>query len=64
MRVTDVAYEKLERRCGKPEFYNAEIGVARFYFDHLLPRSRGHAASMVRSSKVMARLPIDSFVFE
>ncbi|MGH8453314.1 MAG: acyl-CoA dehydrogenase C-terminal domain-containing protein, partial [Nevskiales bacterium] len=62
----EVAYEKLEKKDGaeKPEFYKAKIGMARFYFDHLLPRAEGHATSMLRPSKSLTRLPVESFVFE
>ncbi len=48
----------------KPEFYKAKIATAKFYFDHLLPRAKGHAASMVKPSKSLTKLPIESFVFE
>jgi alkylation response protein AidB-like acyl-CoA dehydrogenase len=62
----EVAYEKLEKKDGaeKPEFYKAKIGLARFYFDHLLPRARGHASSMLAPSKSLTRLPVESFTFE
>ncbi len=60
----EVAHEKLKKGgAEKPEFYKAKIGMARFYFDHLLPRARAHAKSMVKPSKVMTRLPVDSFAF-
>ncbi len=61
----EVAYEKLAKGgAEKPEFYKAKIGMARFYFDHLLPRAKGHAFSMLKPSTSMTRLPVDSFVFE
>jgi hypothetical protein len=60
-----VARQKLAKGgAEKPEFYRAKISVARFYFDHLLPRAKGHAVSMLKSSNSVMRLPIDSFVFE
>jgi hypothetical protein len=60
----EVAYEKLEAGgAEKPEFYKAKIGMARFYFDHLLPRARAHAEAMVRPSRTLTRLPTDSFAF-
>jgi alkylation response protein AidB-like acyl-CoA dehydrogenase len=60
-----VASQKLAQG-GKesPAFYKAKIRMARFYFDHLLPRASAHAASMVKPSKSLMRLPVDSFVFE
>jgi alkylation response protein AidB-like acyl-CoA dehydrogenase len=61
----EVAYEKLESGgAEKPEFYKAKIGMARFYFDHLLPRTRGHAQSMIKPSRSLTRLPVESFAFE
>ena len=61
-----VAYQKLAQGNGaeKPEFYKAKVGMARFYFDHLLPRAKGHATSMVKPSRSLTRLPVESFVFE
>lgn len=47
-----------------PEFYKAKIDTARFYFDHLLPRARGHADSMTKPSRSMTRMPVESFSFE
>ncbi|HUR40652.1 MAG TPA: acyl-CoA dehydrogenase C-terminal domain-containing protein [Verrucomicrobiae bacterium] len=59
-----VALEKLDKGgADKPEFYKAKMAMARFYFDHLLPRAKGHASSMVKPSKTLTRLPIDSFAF-
>jgi hypothetical protein len=61
----EVAYEKRAKGgAEKPEFYKAKIGMARFYFDHLLPRARGHATSMLKPSRSLTRLPVESFTFE
>ena len=61
-----VASKKLADGTGveKPQFYKAKIAVARFYFDHILPRARGHAVSMVKPSKSLMKLPVENFVFE
>jgi hypothetical protein len=60
-----VAHEKLSRGgAEKPEFYKAKIDMARFYFDHLLPRARAHAVAMTKPSATLTRMPIDSFVFD
>jgi len=61
-----VADKKLAEGNGteSPEFYKAKIAVARFYFDHLLPRAKGHATSMLKPSKTLTKLPIDHFIFE
>ena len=47
-----------------PEFYKAKIATARFYFDHLLPRAKSHASSMIKPSKSLTKLPVESFIFE
>lgn len=61
-----VAYEKLEQGDGAEtaEFYQAKIEMARFYFDHLLPRAKSHATSMLKPSATLTQLPIESFNFE
>lgn len=61
-----VASEKLEKGDGKEEvdFYKAKIKVADFYFDQLLPRSEGHAESMVKPSRGMTGLPVEHFSFD
>ncbi len=60
-----VASKKLaEGGDEKPEFYKAKIATARFYFDHLLPRAKGHASSMIKPSKSLTKLPVEHFVFE
>ncbi len=48
----------------KPEFYKAKIATAKFYFDHLLPRAKGHASSMVKPSKSLMRLKVENFSFD
>ncbi|HUP91571.1 MAG TPA: acyl-CoA dehydrogenase C-terminal domain-containing protein [Solimonas sp.] len=61
-----VAYQKLAQNNGaeEPKFYKAKIGMAKFYFDHILPRAKGHASSMIKPSTSLTRMPIESFVFE
>jgi alkylation response protein AidB-like acyl-CoA dehydrogenase len=61
----EIAHEKLQKGgAEKPEFYKAKIGLARFYFDHLLPRAKAHATAMVKPAKVLTRLPVDAFAFD
>lgn len=59
----EVAYEKLASGDGEQsdEFYKAKIDMCRFYFDHLLPRASSHATSMVKPSKTLTHMPIESF---
>ena len=63
---TAVASEKLASGEGAevPEFYKAKIKLADFYFEQLLPRSQGHAESMVNPSKTMMSLDAEHFSFD
>jgi alkylation response protein AidB-like acyl-CoA dehydrogenase len=59
-----VASEKLKTGGSESkEFYKAKLATARFYFDHLLPRAKGHASSMVKPSKSLTKLAVDHFAF-
>ena len=61
-----VASAKLASGEGQetPEFYKAKIKVADFYFERMLPRTQGHAESMVNPSKTMTSLPVEHFSFD
>ena len=59
-----VAYDKLENGGAEsPEFYKAKIQTAQFYFDKILPRTSGHAESMVAPSSSMTDMDIEHFAF-
>jgi hypothetical protein len=63
-RMAAVAYEKLKNGGTEaPEFYQAKIQTAEFYFDKLLPRTSGHAEAMVAPSESMTSMEIDHFSF-
>lgn len=64
-RQAAVAQKKLTDGDGTetPAFYKAKLATATFYFDHLLPRAKGHAASMTKPSKSMTGLPEADFAF-
>ena len=63
-RMAAVAYDKLENGgTESPEFYKAKIQTAEFYFDKILPRTSGHAESMVAPSESMTSMDIESFSF-
>jgi hypothetical protein len=61
-----IASQKLEDGTGSetPEFYKAKIKVADFYFDRLLPRTQGHAESMVSTSRTLTSLAPEHFSFD
>lgn len=60
-----VAQDKL-RNGGEEEesFYQAKIQTAEFYFDHLLPRAKGHAKSMLKPTKSLIQMDVQSFKFD
>ena len=59
-----IASEKLKSGgLESKEFYKAKLATARFYFDHLLPRAKGHASSMIKPSKSLTKLPVEHFAF-
>ena len=59
-----VSYEKLETGgAEQPEFYQAKIQTAEFYFERLLPRAAAYAGSMLSPSKSLMQLDKDAFVF-
>jgi len=59
-----VAVDKLKTGgTESKEFYQAKLDTARFYFDHLLPRAKGHASSMNKPSKSLTKLPAEHFAF-
>ena len=47
-----------------PEFYQAKIQTAEFYFERLLPRAQGHAEAMIKPSKSMMQMDINNFSFD
>ena len=61
-----VASAKLASGDGQetPEFYKAKIKVADFYFERLLPRTQGHAESMVNPSRTLTSLAPEHFSFD
>ena len=64
-RMAAKSFKALEKG-GKetPEFYQAKIQTAEFYFERLLPRAQGHAEAMVKPSKSMMQMDINSFSFD
>lgn len=63
-RMAAIAYEKLKNGGTEaPEFYQAKIQTAEFYFDKLLPRTSGHAEAMVAPSESMTSMEIEHFAF-
>lgn len=60
-----VAQQKLADGSGaqSEDFYRAKIDTAEFYFDHMLPRAKSHAASMTKPSSSLLSLDSEHFSF-
>ena len=60
-----VAQQKLADGSGAQteDFYRAKIATAEFYFDHMLPRAKSHAASMTKPSASLLSLDSEHFSF-
>ncbi len=61
-----IASEKIGLNQGPEsiEFYKAKLKVADFYFERLLPRTQGHAESMLNPSRSMTALKAEHFSFD
>lgn len=56
------AYEKLEEGgTESPEYYESKIQTAQFYFERMLPRAKGHAATMAGSMNSLMDMPEENF---
>ena len=59
-----VAQEKLDNGgLDQPEFYQAKLQTAEFYFERLLPRAQAHAGSVLSPSKTLMQMEADHFAF-
>lgn len=47
-----------------PEFYRAKLATSDFYFARLLPRTKGHAAAMLKPTASVMGLASEHFMFE
>jgi hypothetical protein len=48
----------------QPEFYQAKLQTAEFYFERLLPRAKGHVAGIIASPKSLMQMKNDAFAME
>jgi hypothetical protein len=62
-RMAAVSVAKLKAGVPDPEFYEAMLFTARFYFQRLLPRTRGLVPSMMSGSDNLMTLPEAQFAF-
>ena len=62
-KMAKVAQDKLASSDEDSAFYQAKIKTARFYFQRILPRAKGHAACLESGSDSMMALSADDFAF-
>jgi len=58
-----VADKALQAGTTEEDFYKAKITTAKFYFQRLLPKTRGHVATMNSGAKNLMELDADHFAF-
>jgi len=58
-----VALDKLASGSDDERFYRAKVNTAKFYFDRMLPRAKGHAACIERGVSSMMAIESDDFSF-
>jgi alkylation response protein AidB-like acyl-CoA dehydrogenase len=63
-RMADVSFAKLKAGVPDPDFYKAKVHTARFYFQRLLPRTRGLVVSMLSGAANLMDLPDTDFWIE
>lgn len=62
-RMAKVAQDALAAGTSEEAFYKAKLTTAKFYFARVLPRTKGHAASMVAGADTLMDLAEDDFAF-
>ncbi len=63
-RTAAVAADKLATGGDKlPEFYQAKLATAEFYYERMLPRAQTHATSMLSPSKKPMQLAAEHMAF-
>jgi hypothetical protein len=62
-KMAKIAQEKLAESNDDSAFYQAKIKTARFYFQRILPRAKGHAACLENGADSMMALDVDEFSF-
>ena len=62
-QMAQLAQQKIAEGVEAPEFYQAKLATAEFYFQRLLPRADSHANAAEASGKAMMALSHDAFAF-
>jgi len=62
-RMAKAAQDALAAGTSEEDFYKAKLTTARFYFTRILPRTAGHAATMVAGADTLMDLDAEHFAF-
>jgi alkylation response protein AidB-like acyl-CoA dehydrogenase len=62
-KMAKVAQDKLAQGTDEEDFYQTKIKTARFYFERILPRAKGHAACLANGGESMMAIDADNFSF-
>jgi hypothetical protein len=62
-RMAHVAQIKLEKNTGEEAYYNSKITTAKFYYQRMLPRTRGLVETMLSGADNLMALDEESFIF-
>ena len=62
-RAAAVAHDAIENGAAEPDFYQAKIGTAHFYFERVLPRTRAHADAIRAGAGSTMSLDAAHFAF-
>lgn len=62
-RMAKVAQDALAAGTTEEAFYKAKLTTARFYFTRILPRTKGHAVSMLAGADTLMDLAEEDFAF-
>ncbi|GAC34767.1 acyl-CoA dehydrogenase C-terminal domain-containing protein [Paraglaciecola polaris] len=61
LKMAVLAQEKLDAGVDNPEFYQAKLHTAKFYFDRLLTRTRSLVSAIETGSDSLMSMPVDQF---
>lgn len=60
-RMAQVSLDTMADGTSEEMFYNTKVQTARFYFQRMLPRARGHAESMLSGADNLMDMPVEAF---
>ncbi len=60
-KMAEAASAGLEKNPDNKDFYEAKLHTAKFYFERVLPRAKGHSATMDQSTDGVMGMTLDQF---